>query len=254
MALIFIDQVSKNYFFNSGEVFLNSGMIGGFLGEAPASLRVVTLSTLGATCIAIYLILLIVTQFKMLGYSLSLVASGMSGNIIDRVRLGKSIDFIFLGPWVFNLADIFLWTGSIISIYLILRFSKEIWLENDQRRIKILYFKDQMRFATLLTLFVVGVCLILGILSYSYFNTQLKFGHDYVMRYYFLTFISLSFFLIICMFFLGLYLSQKIAGPIYALNAYIERGDQSKKFQLRTDDYFKNIEDIIEKIYGDKDL
>ena len=51
--------------------------------------------------------------------SLGLILSGLSGNLIDRIRLGYVIDFISIGPWPdFNVAD----SSGVIGI-IILAFS-----------------------------------------------------------------------------------------------------------------------------------
>ncbi len=53
--------------------------------------------------------------FRVLGYAL--ILSGAASNVIDRLIFGCVIDFINLNFWpVFNLADIFIAIGAIISI------------------------------------------------------------------------------------------------------------------------------------------
>lgn len=47
-----------------------------------------------------------------------LMISGGVGNLIDRIRLGKIIDFIDIKIWpVFNLADLFITIGLVIIVY-----------------------------------------------------------------------------------------------------------------------------------------
>lgn len=55
-------------------------------------------------------------------FSLSLILGGATGNFIDRVRIGKVIDFIdiFVGKWhwpAFNIADSALTIGIIIFLW-----------------------------------------------------------------------------------------------------------------------------------------
>ena len=62
----------------------------------------------------------------LLAVGLGLALGGAAGNFIDRVRLGKVIDFLALEFWplhnwpVFNLADTAIVTGTfLISLYLL---------------------------------------------------------------------------------------------------------------------------------------
>jgi signal peptidase II len=53
--------------------------------------------------------------------ALGLLLGGAVGNLIDRIRLGKVVDFIDIGAWpVFNLADSAVVVGSIIIIFYLL--------------------------------------------------------------------------------------------------------------------------------------
>ena len=64
---------------------------------------------------------------KLLLLSLSMIASGGIGNLIDRIRFGYVIDFFdfrLINFPVFNVADIFVTVGAAIFIILLL-FSKE---------------------------------------------------------------------------------------------------------------------------------
>ncbi len=55
-------------------------------------------------------------------FSLSLILGGAAGNLIDRIRIGKVVDFIdfFVGGWhwpAFNVADSALSIGIILFLY-----------------------------------------------------------------------------------------------------------------------------------------
>jgi signal peptidase II len=87
-----------------------------------------------------FLILLVVIYFiithrynKMVTFPLAAIAGGAIGNIIDRLRIGRVIDFMdfdffdinFLGQklerwWTFNIADAAISAGMIILIFYIL--------------------------------------------------------------------------------------------------------------------------------------
>jgi signal peptidase II len=70
--------------------------------------------------------LLFVTRLQkgmtgLLGTSLALLMGGAAGNLIDRVRLGRVIDFIDFRVWpVFNIADIAITAGIFFLCYHIL--------------------------------------------------------------------------------------------------------------------------------------
>ena len=58
-------------------------------------------------------------------WSLVIIASGVIGNLIDRIARGYVVDYINLGFWpAFNLADILIVLGAIIYGYQIFRHIK----------------------------------------------------------------------------------------------------------------------------------
>jgi len=67
----------------------------------------------------------------LLRVSLGLQLGGASGNLVDRLRVGRVTDFIDFRIWpVFNLADMAIVSGVIILAFCLLR---EDWLEQRQR-------------------------------------------------------------------------------------------------------------------------
>jgi signal peptidase II len=70
------------------------------------------------------------TEFRLIRLTLSILAAGTIGNLIDRVRFGSVIDFLMFsfGDYtfpVFNVADICIVTSSIVLV-LMLIFDKKI--------------------------------------------------------------------------------------------------------------------------------
>lgn len=76
--------------------------------------------------------------FHMIAWPLAGIAGGAIGNIIDRVRIGKVVDFIdidfidfsFFGRqierwWVFNIADAAITAGVAVMLAYIIFFSKK---------------------------------------------------------------------------------------------------------------------------------
>jgi signal peptidase II len=61
---------------------------------------------------------------------IGLIIGGAVGNIIDRVRFGAVIDFLNMSccginnPYIFNLADIFVFTGLVFLLVFLERFQK----------------------------------------------------------------------------------------------------------------------------------
>jgi signal peptidase II len=59
-----------------------------------------------------------------------LVIGGAIGNVIDRIRFGAVVDFLNMSccgiqnPYIFNLADIFVFTGLILLVVFLERFQK----------------------------------------------------------------------------------------------------------------------------------
>jgi len=61
---------------------------------------------------------------------IGLVIGGAIGNVIDRIRFGAVVDFLNMSccgiqnPYIFNLADIFVFTGLILFVVFLERFQK----------------------------------------------------------------------------------------------------------------------------------
>lgn len=72
-----------------------------------------------AICTVIYAIILIKPAYKCLRLGFGLIMGGAAGNAYDRLVHGRVVDFFsfsFLKRVVFNLADVFLITGSLLAI------------------------------------------------------------------------------------------------------------------------------------------
>ena len=79
------------------------------------------------TAVVIYLAVRGRNVPKMMGFALSLIAAGGTGNIVDRALYGYVIDFLDFKIWnpVFNVADIFICTGCGLMILYILVFDRK---------------------------------------------------------------------------------------------------------------------------------
>jgi signal peptidase II len=109
----------------------NTGGAFSFLSET--SWGIIVLSAISGF-IAIILLCVIFrlrnSEFKFIRFTLSILAAGTIGNLIDRVRVGSVIDFLMFsfGEYtfpVFNVADICIVMSSIVLV-LMLIFDKKI--------------------------------------------------------------------------------------------------------------------------------
>ncbi|MBE0467694.1 MAG: signal peptidase II, partial [Candidatus Desulforudis sp.] len=96
---------------------LNPGGAFGVLGDRQGLL-------LGVSLLAVAAILFTVFRSVRTGYvwPVGLLLGGALGNLADRIRYGKVVDFIDLGFWpVFNLADVAIVAGAALLALAMLR-------------------------------------------------------------------------------------------------------------------------------------
>ncbi|HET9530512.1 MAG TPA: signal peptidase II [Blastocatellia bacterium] len=94
----------------------NPGIAFGMLNSGNVKWLLVAISVVAITVVIFYLMRTPASN-KMLLWSLALLAAGISGNLIDRFRMGRVIDFILLYyrdyQWpVFNVADTAITIGA----------------------------------------------------------------------------------------------------------------------------------------------
>lgn len=146
IIFILIDQISKWFIleqldldiigsYNIYSPFLtlkmgwNTGINFGLFSESYFSMRWI----LVAISLGICLFLLFWSR-KLKGnfapILIGLIIGGAVGNVIDRVRFGAVIDFLNMSccginnPYIFNLADIFVFTGLVFLLVFLERFQK----------------------------------------------------------------------------------------------------------------------------------
>ena len=94
--VLLVDQISKYFFKNYGEIVTNTGAAFGILKDSRIFLIVVSV-------VALFFIL---KYFEYSPFAMGLLLGGCVGNLIDRLVFGYVIDFIDVGFWpVFNIAD-----------------------------------------------------------------------------------------------------------------------------------------------------
>jgi len=242
----------------------NHGAILGIFSDIPSVLRIVSLSTGGAFLLFLFGILqfLLPTKSLSLRAGLSFLIGGIIGNVTDRIVWSYVVDFIVVGnpqhfSPAFNFADAIQWVGYGLIVMAFLKEGKSLWPIENLRKSYWINPKFQLKYCFILMLCGLGLTLILGTYSYTYLRVALNetqgiggiqtasFLGPFVMTF---TVVSLTF--CVVLFVVGLILSHRTVGPLYAferfLNDYI--GGKPAHLKLRTGDEFKELEKLAEKL------
>jgi signal peptidase II len=243
----------------------NPGFMLGSLGELPKLYTVVVPATFGAVLLFVFAVLQYFLPFQSLALRAggSILVGGVLSNLIDRVHSGSVIDFIMLrtplgATGVFNVADALQWVGVAVffSAYLV---SGRLFFPLSQRRgRKWIDPSFQLRYCLVLIAVGLGFALIGGILSYTFLRYSVveitSLGEDAVRRFV-STFVTMYAFVAtgfaVILFFVGVYLSHRIVGPIKGFENFLEQllkgGDRQLK--LRRTDELKQLETMADRFY-----
>lgn len=75
--------------------------------------------------VSLLALLFIFSQFKSYPFSMSLIAGGLLGNLLDRIFLGHVRDFISVGAFpIFNIADSAVSIGVFLLVFMLFREEK----------------------------------------------------------------------------------------------------------------------------------
>ncbi|MBX9766063.1 MAG: signal peptidase II [Bdellovibrionales bacterium] len=269
-----VDRVSK--YFASGLVgdvwngplgFIlhhNPGAILGIFSELPALLRVVSLATAGAFLMVAFFVIqyLLPSRSLFLRIGMSLLMGGILGNVTDRVLHGYVIDFLVLGAGAvmspaFNIADVTQWVGYLMIVSALLRDGKNLWPVTNTRRSYWINTEYQLSYCLKLVGVGVGFSLITGTYCFTYVKIMLadltannkaveeRFLAPFLII---LALISISF--LVLLFLVGVVLSHRSAGPIYAFEKFLEDLFEGKPraLRLRAGADFKHLEELAERI------
>jgi signal peptidase II len=271
LVLIFIDQYSKilslgvpNYqrwgLLNFNQQ-LNDGVFLGFFRELSPLIRTVAISALGMLVCFIYVCLQYFLEGRLLlfRHGVNLFFSGIFGNLIDRVLRGHIIDFIAFGSGnyksaVFNFADFFLWIGVIIIIYVIVFDSKNLFPENSKRKRYIVNKTFQYKMTFTILIFCLFFCIMNFVISYTFFNfaidDQLADKISPLLKGYLMVFGIFSFLFLSFIFYIGIVVTNRIAGPVYAFKRFLNEfiAGERRPLKLRKGDEFKELEQLSEVI------
>lgn len=273
---LFIDQVSKHIILNNLyqiqelsegtfniSLIKNYGVISGYFDDIPQSILRVVISSYGAFIIAFFLALQYILQSNILAVraSITVIFSGIVGNLIDRIQLGYVIDFINITgqmeSYHFNFADIVQWPGFIYLVMIIILKPKVLWPDDDRRN-RLLISSDQYKFLAVKFISIVMFSIILWIGTYTYlseivseYNIALSTS-DKILNSFTLIHVSLSTCYFIFFMWISLRESHKFIGPILALKKYVNNICSNNLYhenlRLRTSDYLKDIEEISKSI------
>lgn len=227
----------------------------GYFSNEPDSIRVVALSFFAAILFILYTLLLLIIPLraKILNFGLSILMGGMLGNVIDKLTYGYTIDFIpfSIGHFsvVYNLADVFIWAGSLVVLWVVFRRDRLIWFEGSSRKLYMINPKEQLRYGFQVTLIVFNTCLLLGFFSYSFIQTYLP-RKNAIMTPFALAFSSITAFLCLLSFLTGIFLSHRSSGAVYAFEVFVNDLilGKDRDFKLRERDHYQHLQLTAEKL------
>ena len=184
---------------------------------------------------------------------------GISGNAIDRIINGYVVDFIYFkfakyySP-IFNIADIFQWIGLIILIYGLFKEEKSIWYENNLRNQYIIDKNFQLKSSIQYCTIYIFSSIIIGIFCFTFIKVTIEKYAPHLwsnfIKSFLMGYISLSAFMSIIFFVIGIVLSHRTSGPIYAFKRFLKQVNEGQygKLKLRDKDNHKELEHIAQKI------
>lgn len=243
----------------------NHGAALGLFSDLPAVLRIVTLSTGGAFLVFAFGLIqyLLPIRSLMLRSGLSVLLGGILGNVADRIFYGYVIDFIYfrlgastVSP-VFNVADALQWVGYGMLAFALIKEGQVLWPEGDVRRLRWVNARFQLRYCFLLTGIGIGLAIISGVYAYTFLRVaiiDLVGNNPHLLNHYLVPFIAT--YVVITLLFAGILflagrsISQRIAGPMYAFEKYLDDlvAGKPRALRLRAGDEFRHLEKLAERL------
>lgn len=272
IAIIATDQITKQWALTELRVFgkwitpffgcflhKNHGAMLGSFSDLPPMLRIVSLATGGVFLIFIYAIIMSLLQHRLLvlRVGMAILLGGILGNVTDRITHGPVTDFIvlkFFGKYspAFNIADATQWVGYIMVCYSIFKDGHLIWPDDNKRNKFWVDRAYQLKYCLTFVGFTAVFSLILGVYSFTFLkvmiseaatNAEFLSQQSLIPFVIVFTIVSTTFLLVIFM--LGLRLSHRSVGPVYAFRGYIKdlREGRTRNLKLRSHDEFKYLEE-----------
>jgi signal peptidase II len=258
LALVALDQTSKHVDFGLLQTWPNKGFIFGLYADVDPLFRIIFLSTLFGFLFSLYVVALYFLPHRRTKaiYGSTLMIAGMAGNVIDRALLGHAIDFLplHLGEnfaVVFNLADLFQWPGAILIVWDYLSFIPG----PSNRKTMIILPKEQLRMATKFLVVTLATGIIFGLFSYTFMRTvvlsKLYPGSTQIMTLFLVSYCLLLGILGLWSFAVGLAVSHRSAGPLYAFERHINdliADNQVNPLLFRQGDHYRHLLILAQKI------
>ncbi len=242
----------------------NPGVMLGMFSDLPAIIRVVCLSTGGAFLLFSFVVIQYLLPIKSLTLraGLSILLSGILGNVTDRIIWGYVVDFLILGnahisTAVFNVADAVQWVAYSMICYSLVRESEILWPENNLRNSLWINPRYQIRYCLMLVAAGLGFSVISGTFSYTFlkvaltdWNTRATSSVNHLLWSFVITFAIVSMIFALMLFLLGRRLSHRTVGPIYAFEKFLEDllGGKTRKLKFRAGDEFMHLEELANKL------
>jgi signal peptidase II len=243
----------------------NPGVMLGTFSGLPPVLRVVSLSTGGAFLFCIYLALqyLIPMPALKLRYGMTILLSGIIGNVTDRIIRGAVADFLVVG-WpglqtaAFNFADAIQWVGYGLIVYFLIREGHLFWPEQNERKKLWINPSFQLKYVITLQAIAFGFLVIMGVFFYTYLKITIDdlaivnpmAAENRFLQPFFITFVVIAISFLSILFILARQLSHRTAGPLYAFEKYLADllDGKTRKFKLRAGDEFPHLEELADKL------
>lgn len=259
VSSIIIDQLTKKWGLTLSTLHFNEGFIMGMYSGLPDNIRIVALGCFAGIVFFLYVFLMYIipARAEFLKYGLSFLVGGMFGNVIDKIMFGKTVDFIPFNYFgihaVFNMADVFLWLGTLMVMVIIVGKEKLVWYPDSSRGNFLIWPREQYKVGLNFSLVVFCCSVILGIFSYSFFNTTvapLVQDKPHLMLTYFMTYAMITLLFCTMSFLAGIVISHKSAGPLYAFRLYVDDliEGRDRKLTFREGDNFKDLEEVAERL------
>lgn len=270
-SIIIADQLTKSWALTELRVFgrwlnpflgcflhKNHGAMLGSFSNLPPLLRIVSLATGGVFLIFIFTIIMNILQHRLivLRTGMAILLGGILGNVMDRITHGPVTDFLVIKAFgryspAFNIADAIQWVGYILVCYSIFKDGHLIWPDDNKRNKFWIDRKYQLKYGLTFVGYSAVFSLILGVYSYTFLKVIISesLKHSTTISNQTLlpfvavfTIISTSFLIVI--FILGLRLSHRSVGPVFAFLSYITdlRTGKTRNLKLRSHDEFKYLE------------
>jgi signal peptidase II len=242
----------------------NQGAMLGLFSDLPAVLRIVSLSTGGAFLLFVFMLVQYLLPIKSLTLrvGLSILIGGILGNVTDRILYGYVIDFITIGSAqssspIFNLADALQWVGYVMIAWALMKEGNVLWPESDNRHTRWVNVRFQLRYCFVLMAMGFGLAAIAGVYSYTFLRVtilDLVGPNPRLLSHYLLPFVLT--FVVVCfafgalLFLAGRAISQRMAGPLYAFEKYLDdlMDGKPRPLRLRSGDEFKHLEQLAARL------